>query len=93
MRLHVPKPDLAAREQILRVLLRNENTADDFDYACVARDTGSMSGSDLKEVVRLACLNRYRGFVQELIDSPEELRSAEFIILFYGLLNLNLHFW
>lgn len=74
LRLHVPKPDLQARVEILQVLLRNENTVDDFDYDKVAQATDSMSGSDMKEVVRLACLSCYRDAVQALINSPEQLQ-------------------
>uniref|UniRef100_A0A914H3Q1 AAA+ ATPase domain-containing protein n=1 Tax=Globodera rostochiensis TaxID=31243 RepID=A0A914H3Q1_GLORO len=59
LRMHVPKPDLAAREHILR-------------------ETSSLSGSDLKEVVRLACLSRYRSVIQDLVgNNPSEQQLQE----------------
>uniref|UniRef100_A0A183BP10 AAA domain-containing protein n=1 Tax=Globodera pallida TaxID=36090 RepID=A0A183BP10_GLOPA len=78
LRMHVPKPDLAAREHILRVILRKQNLADDFNFAKIAQETNSLSGSDLKEVIRLACLSRYRSVIQDLVgNNPSEQHLQE----------------
>jgi len=45
-------PELQHREDILRVLLRNEKLEPSFDFSAVSRSTSGYSGSDLKE---LAC--------------------------------------
>mmetsp|Transcript_40868 Transcript_40868/g.60247 ORF Transcript_40868/g.60247 Transcript_40868/m.60247 type:complete len:520 (+) Transcript_40868:53-1612(+) len=51
----VPLPDARAREQILRVLLRKqESVLSDNDYVQLAKLTDGLSGSDLKEVCRVA---------------------------------------
>jgi hypothetical protein len=42
----------------------------------VANSTDSMSGSELKEAVRLACLDKYRDVARAAVDSSEELQSA-----------------
>uniref|UniRef100_A0A915M1D8 Uncharacterized protein n=1 Tax=Meloidogyne javanica TaxID=6303 RepID=A0A915M1D8_MELJA len=67
-RLNVPKPDVIKREEILKVLLKNENVIDDFDYKKVATSTDGMSGSDLKEIVRHACLAKYRDVAKNLVE-------------------------
>nr|CAD2172160.1 unnamed protein product [Meloidogyne enterolobii] len=67
-RLNVPKPDVIKREEILKVLLKNENIIDDFDYKKVATSTDGMSGSDLKEIVRHACLAKYRDVAKNLVE-------------------------
>uniref|UniRef100_A0A914H347 AAA+ ATPase domain-containing protein n=1 Tax=Globodera rostochiensis TaxID=31243 RepID=A0A914H347_GLORO len=78
LRMHVPKPDLAAREHILRVILRKQNLENDFNFAKIAQETNSLSGSDLKEVVRLACLSRYRSVIQDLVgNNPSEQQLQE----------------
>uniref|UniRef100_A0A1I8BDD5 AAA domain-containing protein n=1 Tax=Meloidogyne hapla TaxID=6305 RepID=A0A1I8BDD5_MELHA len=67
-RLNVPKPDVVKREEILKVLLKNENVTNDFDYRKVADSTDGMSGSDLKEIVRHACLAKYREVAKALVE-------------------------
>uniref|UniRef100_A0A183BMU6 Protein kinase domain-containing protein n=1 Tax=Globodera pallida TaxID=36090 RepID=A0A183BMU6_GLOPA len=46
LRLHVPKPDLVAREHILRVLLRNESLVANFNFKKVAQEMEALSGSE-----------------------------------------------
>lgn len=74
-KVHVPKPDVTARQEILRVLLRNENRINEFDYWKIANATESMSGSDLKEIVRAACLDKYNEAVRALIHTPDGSRE------------------
>jgi hypothetical protein len=54
--IFVGLPDAAARESILRVILRREVVEPDLDLATVAELTEGYSGSDLKEVARAAAL-------------------------------------
>ena len=68
-RIHVPKPDAASRAQIIKVLMKKENKCPDFDYCKVADSTASLSGSDLKEVVRIACLTKYSEAVQHILSN------------------------
>jgi SpoVK/Ycf46/Vps4 family AAA+-type ATPase len=51
--LFVPPPDVAAREQILRLHCHGK-PVEDLDYAQVAKKTDNFSGADLKAVVDLA---------------------------------------
>jgi SpoVK/Ycf46/Vps4 family AAA+-type ATPase len=51
--LFVPPPDLAAREAILRIMLKGK-PVDDVDYHAIAAKTGQYSGADLKAIVDLA---------------------------------------
>uniref|UniRef100_A0A914H2I7 AAA+ ATPase domain-containing protein n=1 Tax=Globodera rostochiensis TaxID=31243 RepID=A0A914H2I7_GLORO len=76
LRLHVPMPDLVEREQILRVLLRKESLVNNFNFKKVAQEMEALSGSEVKEVVRVACLLRYQDVAQTLVNMPPELRSA-----------------
>ncbi|VDK65957.1 unnamed protein product [Anisakis simplex] len=55
-RFYVPLPDTNSRAEILRVLLRDEPKSSKIDFERVAGRAGGMSGSDLKEVCRLAML-------------------------------------
>ena len=67
--------DVCSREEILRVLLRNENRIADFNYYDVANATENFSGSDLKEVVRSACLSKYRSVLGgDNLPSPDEFQ-------------------
>jgi ATPase family AAA domain-containing protein 1 len=54
IRLHVPLPDTGARHDILRLVLRGENT-ERVDLAEVAAKTEGMCGGDLRELCTEAC--------------------------------------
>ena len=56
LRVAVPLPDARAREAILRVLLRGEHVDGDLAFDLIASWTDGFSGSDLKELVRVAAL-------------------------------------
>lgn len=72
-RILVDLPDAPNREKILRVLLRDEALAQDFDYADLARKTDGYSGSDLKNLCIAAALHP----VRELLKGEEEERERE----------------
>lgn len=57
LRFEVPLPSETDREEILRIILLEERTAEGIDYAKVARQMRGMSGSDIKEVCRSAALS------------------------------------
>jgi len=55
--IHVPKPDLAGRIEILRVHLKKMPHAHKLDVAEIARGTPGFSGADLANLVNEAVLN------------------------------------
>ncbi|CAJ0931044.1 unnamed protein product, partial [Mesorhabditis belari] len=65
----VSLPDLKQREGILQVILREEVVNDDADLSAIAAAAENLSGSDLKEVCRLAVLNR----AKETLSAGNEL--------------------
>uniref|UniRef100_A0A914BWE7 AAA+ ATPase domain-containing protein n=1 Tax=Acrobeloides nanus TaxID=290746 RepID=A0A914BWE7_9BILA len=60
MRLFVPKPDAQAREDILRVILEDEHVSPEINLRNVAHQANGMSGADLKEVCRLAAIEKLK---------------------------------
>uniref|UniRef100_A0A914CHJ2 AAA ATPase AAA+ lid domain-containing protein n=1 Tax=Acrobeloides nanus TaxID=290746 RepID=A0A914CHJ2_9BILA len=60
MRLYVPKPDAQAREDILRVILEDEHVSSEINLRNVAHQANGMSGADLKEVCRLAAIEKLK---------------------------------
>ena len=52
----VTNPDLAGREQILRVHAKNKPLAEEVDVAQLAKRTAGMSGADLANVLNEAAL-------------------------------------
>lgn len=57
-RFPIPVPSESQREQILRVILRSENLSDSVNLKKIAAMAQGLTGSDLKEVCRLAVLSR-----------------------------------
>lgn len=64
---HVSMPDVAQRQQIIRLILDNEPIADDVDIEVIAKCSDGFSGSDLREVCRNAAVYRIRDFLKEEI--------------------------
>ncbi|VDD88361.1 unnamed protein product [Enterobius vermicularis] len=64
-RFFVPLPCAEARADILRVILRDEPLDANIDFKKVAEAAGHLSGSDLKEVCRLAVLSRVKKVVED----------------------------
>ncbi|KAK7018824.1 ATPase AAA domain-containing protein 1 [Halocaridina rubra] len=67
---HVPLPGQEQREDILKLVLRDESLNSDMDLASLAKHTESFSGSDLLELCRTAAVYRLRHLLDEeqLID-------------------------
>jgi len=62
----VGAPDLAGREQILRVHSKNKPIADDVDLALIARRTPGFTGADLANVMNEAALLSARENAKEI---------------------------
>ncbi|VDM26777.1 unnamed protein product [Toxocara canis] len=62
-RFYVPLPDRQSRADILKVILRREPKDSDINFERVAEAANNLSGSDLKEVCRLAVLSRVKNAV------------------------------
>eukprot|EP01064_Diplonema_japonicum_P024884 TRINITY_DN3568_c2_g4_i1.p1 TRINITY_DN3568_c2_g4~~TRINITY_DN3568_c2_g4_i1.p1 ORF type:complete len:394 (+),score=69.36 TRINITY_DN3568_c2_g4_i1:45-1184(+) len=54
VKIEIPYPNLAERENILRILLKEEDTSK-VDFAEIAKCTVNYSGADLKELCQHAC--------------------------------------
>src|SRR6476661_2380032 len=54
--VHVSPPDVAGREEILRVHTRGKPLADDVDLASVARQTAGLTGADLANITNEAAI-------------------------------------
>lgn len=59
-RVTIDRPELAAREAILKVHTRDKPLADDVDLAAVASDTPGFSGADLSNLANEAALHATR---------------------------------
>lgn len=59
-RFYIPLPDTKARADILKVILRGEPIDTNIDFERVSEKAVNLSGSDLKEVCRLAVLRRIK---------------------------------
>lgn len=69
---HIPLPGVEQREDILRLVLREESVREDTNIASLARQTEGFSGSDLMELCRTASVYRLR----HLLDSEPEVANA-----------------
>eukprot|EP01060_Flectonema_neradi_P029555 TRINITY_DN4105_c1_g3_i1.p1 TRINITY_DN4105_c1_g3~~TRINITY_DN4105_c1_g3_i1.p1 ORF type:complete len:907 (+),score=175.22 TRINITY_DN4105_c1_g3_i1:486-3206(+) len=64
-RLLVDLPDKSCREDILKVLLKNENLCSTVDLPLVAQRTQGFSGSDLKSLCTVAAYRPIKRFMEE----------------------------
>jgi transitional endoplasmic reticulum ATPase len=67
--LFVPPPDLTARAEILRVMLKGKPVAD-VDYDHVAKKTDGFSGADLKALVDQTIEAKLRDAMKDGIPKP-----------------------
>jgi SpoVK/Ycf46/Vps4 family AAA+-type ATPase len=67
--LFVPPPDLPARAEILRVLLKGK-PVDQIDHGQVAKKTDGFSGADLKAVIDLAIEEKLKQAMRDGIPRP-----------------------
>lgn len=77
----VHPPDLAGREQILNVHIRNKPLADDVNLGVIAKRTPGFTGADLanlaNEAALLAARNRQRRITMEnLIEATERVMAG-----------------
>ncbi|KTF85448.1 hypothetical protein cypCar_00000955 [Cyprinus carpio] len=69
-RFHVNQPNVKQRNDILKLILKNENVETAVDFGEIAKQTDGFSGSDLREMCRDAALLCVRDFVHQ--ESPDE---------------------
>lgn len=73
--VHVPMPDLAARQTLLHRITQDIPQADDVDFDGLATVSEGMSGADLANLANLAALRAQRGHKQavDAVDWDEAL--------------------
>lgn len=76
VRLRVDLPTTQEREQILKVLLRNDNVDPKLDYALIAEKTDTYSGSDLKELCKKALAVPTSDFLSAQTDNMENQKPS-----------------
>uniref|UniRef100_A0A914VL29 AAA+ ATPase domain-containing protein n=1 Tax=Plectus sambesii TaxID=2011161 RepID=A0A914VL29_9BILA len=76
-RFAVPVPSNNSRAAIFRVILKEEPLAADIDFEMISRESSGLSGSDVKEICRLAVLRRARELVEEGVDIDYGQRAEE----------------
>ncbi len=74
--IFVPPPDLKARGEILRVMLKDKPTRE-VDYQQIARKTPEFSGADLKAVVDTAIEEKLREALK--IGTPQPLVTRDLL--------------
>ncbi|KAJ8452090.1 hypothetical protein Cgig2_016671 [Carnegiea gigantea] len=77
-KIHIPKPSLQGRVEILQVHARKKPMADDVDYVAVAGMTNGMVGAELANIIEVAALNMLRDGRTEVLLSPEIEAVAAF---------------
>lgn len=68
---HIGLPDHQQRENILKIILRDE-VVDDVDLSVIANRTQGFSGSDLRELCRNAAIYRLRDFAKKEMKDKNE---------------------
>ncbi|KAG0717762.1 ATPase family AAA domain-containing protein 1-A [Chionoecetes opilio] len=69
---YIPLPGVEQREEILRLVLREEDVREDADVAGMARQTEGFSGSDLLELCRTASVYRLRHLLEADSESSSD---------------------
>jgi ATPase family AAA domain-containing protein 1 len=69
-------PDAKARVDILKKMLASEKLAEDVVLEEIAMQTEEFTGSDLREVVRVACLQRAKHVVSSVKEAFSQKKSA-----------------
>ncbi|XP_022222642.2 LOW QUALITY PROTEIN: outer mitochondrial transmembrane helix translocase [Drosophila obscura] len=93
-KFHIGMPDIGQRQQLLRLILKDEQLQASVDLAELAAQTDGFSGYDLKELCRHACMHRMRQFMREtlLTDGSKTLElSAANEESFKDCLDVQLH--
>jgi cell division protease FtsH len=72
--VHVSPPDVAGREEILRVHTRGKPLADDVDLFLIARQTAGLTGADLANIANEAAI--FAGRRERLFITMDDFESA-----------------
>uniref|UniRef100_UPI00358EEF25 katanin p60 ATPase-containing subunit A1-like isoform X2 n=1 Tax=Myxine glutinosa TaxID=7769 RepID=UPI00358EEF25 len=72
-RIYIPLPRAKAREDLLKISLREVEAADDVDIVLIAQQLDGYSGADITNVCRDASMMAMRRRIQGL--TPEEIRN------------------
>ncbi|KAH9603279.1 hypothetical protein KSS87_014373 [Heliosperma pusillum] len=75
-KIHIPKPSLQGRIEILQVHARKKSMAEDVDYASVASMTDGMVGAELANIIEVAAINMLRDGRSE-ITTDDLLQAAQ----------------
>lgn len=70
---HVGLPNQEQRAGIVKLILETEVLCDDVNTSRIARQTEGFSGSDLRELCRIAALYRVRDFVRDEKERESQL--------------------
>jgi ATPase family AAA domain-containing protein 1 len=74
LKIKVAEPDAVAREDILRCILRNEGTLSDcINLSTIAELLEGFTGSDLRELCRLAGISRMK---RMMTNTPENISES-----------------
>ena len=80
--VEVPRPDVAGREQILRIHTKKKPLADDVSLAKLVEATGGFSGADLRAMANMAAMGALRrhvktgGGIRDLVITQQDLEGA-----------------
>lgn len=77
---HIGLPNQRQRVGVLKLILENEVVSDDVDMEHISKLTDGFSGSDLRELCRIAALYRVRDYCKEeskMESQPESPSDAE----------------
>ncbi|KAL1123250.1 hypothetical protein AAG570_002336 [Ranatra chinensis] len=61
---HIPLPNVSQRHDILKLIMAGEPLADNVNLEKIAQLCDNLSGSDLKELCRNACMYRVRDYMK-----------------------------
>ncbi|KNA18724.1 hypothetical protein SOVF_068170 [Spinacia oleracea] len=75
-KIHIPKPSLQGRIEILQVHARQKALAEDVDYMAVASMTDGMVGAELANIIEVAALSMLRDGRSE-ITTDDLLQAAQ----------------
>ena len=80
--VEVPRPDVAGREQILRIHTKKKPLADDVSLAKLVEATEGFSGADLRAMANMAAMGALRrhvktgGGIRDLVITQQDLEGA-----------------
>ncbi|XP_021749587.1 probable inactive ATP-dependent zinc metalloprotease FTSHI 2, chloroplastic [Chenopodium quinoa] len=75
-KIHIPKPSLQGRIEILKVHARKKPMAEDVDYMAVASMTDGMVGAELANIIEVAAISMLRDSRSE-ITTDDLLQAAQ----------------